>query len=146
LGKFSSLKRGANLRKSPSSKSLGLLIVPVIIPRPEKQSAKAQTGGPRTRLTNGRVADNGNTKLSACVEQSDLWCLDIQRERRVFDLDSTDWCNLVCSSQALCRALAQSNVLNLALVFQLLHCLDCLLNRCHTIETMAVVKVDAADA
>ena len=64
----------------------------------------------------------------------------------VLNLNSIDVLDFAGALQRLGAALGETKVLDLALVLELLHLLDSLLDRSHLIQTVAVVEVDVRDA
>lgn len=89
--------------------------------------------------TDRRVGNDGNTELTAGLEETDLVALDIQGEGRVFNLNCIDVLHLACSTKRFAAALRETDILDLALMFELLHLLDGLLHWGRAIESVGVV-------
>jgi hypothetical protein len=61
------------------------------------------------------------------------------------NLDSVNVFDFASTSQGLGATLGKTNVLDLALVLELLHLLDGLLDRSYLVQTVAVVEIDVRD-
>jgi len=93
-----------------------------------------------------RVAHDRYAEFATGVQQPDFGVLNVQRERRVLDLHGLDGVDLVRATQALARTLGQTQVLDLALVLELLHGLDRLLDGGFAVQTVCIVQVYGVEA
>lgn len=49
-----------------------------------------------------RVGDDLDAKLTGSFEETNLFILDVESERRVLDLDGGDRVNFVCTAEGVC--------------------------------------------
>lgn len=106
----------------------------------------AANGAGDHAATNGGVSYDGDAELAGGIEELDLRGLNVEGERRVFNLHSIDVVDLASAAERIGGALRKANVLDLALVFQRYHSLNRLFHGCFSVESVAVVEIDEGDA
>ena len=126
LSKFAPWKRGLLRRKSPSARSSGEAIAPDRKPRPS-----------------GRVGDEADAELAHGRQHR---VLGVARPQRVLRLQRRDRVHGVRAADRLRRGLREPEVADLALLDQLLHRADRLLDRDGLVDAVLVVEVDVVDA
>lgn len=85
----------------------------------------------------GAVGDDRDAEFAACGEKSVL--LDVHGEGRVLDLHGRDVVHFAGAPECLGGAFAEPEISDLALLFQLCHCLDRDFDGLFGIDAVAVV-------
>lgn len=86
-----------------------------------------------------RVGNDSDAQLASGLQKADLRRLDVQAKWRVLDLKCVDVLHFACTTKRVGITLRQANVLDLALLLELLQLLNGQLNRRLAIETVSVV-------
>lgn len=90
--------------------------------------------------TEGTVRDDGNAEFAACGEKPVL--LDVHGEGRVLDLHGCNVVHFAGAPKSLGGAFAEPEILDLALVLQLCHCLNGDFDGLLGIDAMTVVQIN----